>query len=148
MRLQFGSPLAASLSLSPSPFSSMHSLSRSLSLVPLALSTVNSYVLCLLPQLLLLCLSHFLSLPLLSSTADCHFALRCHFPHTIELRLRQHRLSVSFAFPAAVDIVYLFTVSPFPALSSSVSPLFYTYLAGFLFIFCCVCSVCAIECNK
>lgn len=81
-----------------------------------------------------------------SSTADCHFALRA----AILLCIFHMRLScgssVSSAFPAAVDIVvYLFTA--LPPLPLSLSPPC-IYVSLFLFVFCCVCSVCAIECNK
>lgn len=136
MSLQLGSTFARSLFLflSPSPFITSFCLLWQLSTVMRAVFIATVFLSLFLPF-------SFSS----SSTADCHFALRA----AILLCIFHMRLScgssVSSAFPAAVDIVvYLFTALP-PLLPFSLSPI-YVYLS--LFVFCCVCSVCAIECNK
>lgn len=131
MRLQFGSPLAASLSLSPSPFSSMHSLSRSLSLVPLALSTVNSYVLCLLPQLLLLCLSSSLSSSLSLFSLLLPIAI-LHYAAIFHIRLSCDCGSSGWAFPLLFQLlltlfIYLLFLPSPPCLLPS--PRFSTHIS-------------------
>lgn len=96
--------------------------------------------LCLLLQLLHPLSLLSLSLSTSSSTADCHFCItRCHFalhfPHAIELRQQSFLCFSSCCWHCRLFIYCSGTPLPH-SLSFSIS------------VFCCVCSVCAIECNK